>query len=171
MGMRARVWLPEAGTVPLFPGAEPVLTGFRYFWMKRVRGFNPREHCAGCLVGEYERRWGPKMKAGEWVDIEWAEGAIVYLCGVASPYIWKHNFHLVVKIGGTGTVEAPLWNAGRVEVQGAERITFDDRAAKELFPNLGVKFLSCRNFQFAAQYFGVPVAKAEPPEVFLDSKV
>jgi hypothetical protein len=139
-------------TPVLFP-EKPELPGFRYFWMKRVRGFRPKVHCAACLLGEYERQVGVGMQLNETLRLQYSKGDVLYLCGVAKPYIWKRNFHLALQVGD-GELEAELWNGGVVKIKGAARIEFGPEAAEQQFPELGRKFLTCRNFQFGAQHFG-----------------
>jgi hypothetical protein len=40
-----------------------------------------------------------------------------------------------------------------VSIDGLRAIPFDDRRARELYPNLANAFLTCRNFQFGATLF------------------
>ena len=62
------------------------LTGFGHFWLKRVVGFYPSQHCAGCLKGSYvEGVVGVNMPADVDLQFAAAAGELFYLCGVASP--------------------------------------------------------------------------------------
>lgn len=129
------------------------LTGFRYFWLKTVRGFNASTHCARCLIGDYNADVKADMKTGVEIKLDYPEGVILYLCGVSVPYRWVNNLHIAMraKPGVSFFVEA--YNGDRVTIDGAELITFDDRAARELYPERGKQFLTCRNFQFGAHLF------------------
>jgi hypothetical protein len=35
---------------------SPAFQGWRYFWAKNVRGFDPSVHYARCLIGSYEKK-------------------------------------------------------------------------------------------------------------------
>lgn len=131
--------------------------GFRYLWQKRVFGFNSGVHCAQCLRGSYEQRFGRDMPANEAISVDYPDGAILYFCGVATPYRWADNLHLAgraVEGDQPEPIEIELHTGDTLTVTGLRRIAFDDAAAVRLFPNKGRKFLTCRNFQFAAQQFG-----------------
>jgi hypothetical protein len=129
------------------------LRGFRYFWMKSVTAFNPSTHCARCLVGDYESKIGAAMHTGIKVDLDYREGTILYLCGVSVPYRWVNNLHLPMRVKAGVEFFADTYLGERIVVQGAELLTFDDRAARELHPQRGKEFLTCRNFQFGAHHF------------------
>lgn len=129
------------------------LKGFLYMWLKKVHGFDPSIHCAQCLKGSYFKEMNKHFQSG--VDIELpdlAPGEIYYLCGVATPYKWARNFHLAFKAGNY-EINGPLYTGAEFVVDDAEIITFDDKAARELYPDKGPKFLTCRNFQFGAHHF------------------
>lgn len=129
-------------------------TGFRYMWMKTVRGFQQSRHCAQCLIGGYDKRFGLSMAAGFRYEAHYHEGTLLYLCGVSTPYRWERNFHLAGKVKAGAEASVDLYTGARIVVAGLEQIKFDDGAARRLFPELGEEFLTCRNFQFAAQVFG-----------------
>ena len=80
-------------------------------------------------------------------------GTVLYLCGVASPYRWERNAHLAVIVAPGHDASVQLWNGDTVKITGARQIVFDDNAAKDRYPEKGREFLTCRNFQFGAQYF------------------
>lgn len=130
-----------------------IRTNYKYFWAKWVTGFDPRDHCAKCLVGEWERRINPNIISPARVELDHRPGEILYICGVAEPYNWWKNFHLVV-LTGSGVATRRMSNGMVVTVQGGTEIPFGPEAAKELYPRKGRKFLSCRNFQFGASKFG-----------------
>jgi hypothetical protein len=64
------------------------------------------------------------------------------------------NLHLVGRVKDGASASIVLHNGSILEVGGLERIQFDDKAARKLFPGKSEAFLTCRNFQFAAQHFG-----------------
>ena len=129
------------------------LAGFRYFWLKTVRGFRPGVHCAQCLVGDYCEAVSARMAANRKVALVYEPGTILYLCGVASPYRWSFNAHLAMEVAPGKRCSATLYTGDVVEIEGAQALAFSDAAAKERFPDRGKEFLTCRNFQFGAQYF------------------
>lgn len=129
------------------------LTGFRYFWLKTVRSFNPSTHCARCLVGDYNADVKNDMKTGVEISLEYVEGTLLYLCGVSTPYRWINNLHLPMQVSDGASFFFDAYNGDRIVVKGARFMPFDDRAARQLFPDRGKHFLTCRNFQFGAHHF------------------
>jgi hypothetical protein len=134
------------------PNAEK-LQGFRYWWLKKVTGFSPSTHCASCLRGTYLPNLGATFPANTPYDALIHPEAVLYLCGVATPYRHERNFHLAMRRRVGGIVERTLYTGQRLIVEDVEEIPFNDEAARRLFPERGEKFLTCRNFQFAAQHF------------------
>jgi hypothetical protein len=54
----------------------------------------------------------------------------------------------------------------QISVVGAKAIPFTATSAKELYPRRDYRFLSCRNFQFAAHRFGfVPTSRIDPQSI------
>jgi hypothetical protein len=133
------------------PDRATHLTGFRHFWLKRVVGFYPGQHCAGCLKGSYvEGVVGVDMPAA--IDLQFgaAAGELFYLCGVASPYQWARNAHLAFRAMPGSLARLTLFNGGLVTVANAAPVLFTDAQALEFYPGKGTAFLTCRNFQFGA---------------------
>lgn len=131
------------------------IKGLRYLWMKRVTGFNPKVHCAQCLKGHYVAVVGREMATNRTLKFQAWPGDIFYLCGVSSPYKWENNFHLAFKATDSMDDRCHVFShtGDKFEIEGAIELPFDDTEARERFPNLSEPFLTCRNFQFAAQYF------------------
>lgn len=133
------------------PDQAARLTGFRHFWLKRVVGFYPSQHCAGCLKGSYvEGVVGVDMPAA--VDLQFgaAAGELFYLCGVASPYQWANNAHLAFRATPGSLARLTLFKGGLVTVVNAAPVMFTDAQALEFYPGKGKAFLTCRNFHFGA---------------------
>jgi hypothetical protein len=129
------------------------LKGFRYFWMKRVTGFIPSAHCARCLSGSYVKEVGLRMPTNSEIQIPANEGDIFYLCGVSSPYQHVRNLHLAFQVKDGETAEVSCYTGDAAKISGAIKLPFDDTIAKQVFQNKATSFLTCRNFQFGAQYF------------------
>lgn len=125
------------------------LKGMKYFWGKRVTGFDEKVHCARCLKGSYLKEVTKDM---EKAIIPFEEGEVIYICGVSTPYVHRNNFHLAIK-SGNQVIEKTLYNGLKVRIEGAEEIHFNDIIAREKYPNLSAAYLTCRNFQFGAYYF------------------
>lgn len=132
---------------------EARFKGFRYFWLKRVTGFDSALHCARCLKGHYVSEVGTGMPVNEQVQIEADPGDVLYLCGVSAPYRWERNFHLALRVEPGAAVRTGCYTGDVVSILGADYISFDDREARRRFPNLSEAYLSCRNFQFGAHHF------------------
>ena len=133
---------------------RPTLSGWRYFWAKRVTGFNASRHCATCLKGTYLTEVGLDTPVNETVALhQLSPGDVVYICGVASPYRWANNAHLAVRITGKDEDVAgiKLFNGDALTVSGAAAIPFGADVAARDFGDRPPSYRTCRNFQFGAQ--------------------
>jgi hypothetical protein len=130
--------------------------GWRYLWAKHAVGFAPSVHCARCLKGDYLNQFGKDMGVNVLTPIDLPAGELVYFCGVATPYVWANNLHLAVRVKPGASAVISAYNGDVIEVDGAEQVHFDDKEARRLFPERAEEFLTCRNFQFAAQVWGRP---------------
>lgn len=131
---------------------------FRHFWGQVVRGFNPTKHCLPCLIGSRKKAIHPEMASTheKGVSLEIEEGEYFYLCGVSQSFSHRENFHLVGVIESGATSALTTFCKRSVVVHGMSAIQIDPSPAATLFPGKGRKYLTCRNFQFAAQVFGNP---------------
>jgi hypothetical protein len=155
MGIQYQQGPKQMSKLTLIHEGHSHLTGFQYFWLMDVKGFDPSTHCLKCLVGtriDAVKHSFPTNKPLTLAPL--APGRIYYLCGVSENYAWANNFHLAF-VDGDWDVEAHMWNGAKVLLEGIRPIHFDGKAAKRDYPNAGKKFLTCRNFQFAAQHFPV----------------
>jgi hypothetical protein len=132
---------------------EARFKGFRYFWLKRVTGFDPALHCARCLKGNYVSEVGAALPVNTPIHIEADPGDVLYLCGVSSPYSWGRNFHLALKVEHGAAVRTTLYTGDSLTILNADYLPFDDAEARRRFPHLSEAYLSCRNFQFGAHHF------------------
>ncbi|MGH7717147.1 MAG: hypothetical protein ACREML_14275 [Vulcanimicrobiaceae bacterium] len=117
-----------------------------------MRRFNPAQHCAQCLIGEYVDAFGTKMPDGQVSQVELAEGEFLYLCGVSQPYRWPLNFHLALRPVEDGFAQGKLYTGDALLVTGAEAVPIAPDGAIAAFPGRGKEYLTCRNFQFGARY-------------------
>jgi hypothetical protein len=130
------------------------LTGFtKYVWAKYVKAFDDSHHCAKCLIGEWPRAINSAMPANKDIVLPLAEGQPFYICGVSAGYKWENNMHLAIigMVGASCSLE--LYTGDILTVRDAERYVFDSRAAYDLYPDYDKEYLTCRCFQFGAQYF------------------
>ena len=117
-----------------------------FLWLKRVTAFNPRVHCARCLVGRYSDIFSfGSQPAGVTVSgREPAEdGEVLYLCGVTWNYANNLHIPMTPSDGGIITFENPDF---RVRITGAEQIEFPPLGAEH--DDLSPEFRTCRNYQF-----------------------
>jgi hypothetical protein len=122
-----------------------------YFWGKHVHGFDNTKHCARCLIGPYEKSISKNMPLNADIEISF-NGKAFYLCGVAKPYRWEHNFHLAL-ISGTDTLIEKTYNDFTVIVEGVRKFEFSDEKAAISYSYYGNEFKTCRNFQFGVSFF------------------
>ena len=132
---------------------------FRFLWLRQVEGFRPGRHCARCLKGRYiiggdARGMLCDSHNGSW-ELQAERGETLYLCGVNARNDYDRNLHVAMRVRAGSSIRIDS-GAGFVVIHGAERLHFDDAAARRRFPQRDESFLTCRNFQFGAQYYGLP---------------
>jgi hypothetical protein len=148
------------------------LAGWKCFWGKTVLGFDPTVHCMACLIGE--RFWpvhARRMPANVAIDADIPPGIPLYICGVAETWRWSDNFHLVVRHHPGGRVSMETWHGDTVHVTDAERLPIVAEDAASAHPNMGPKFLTCRNYQFGASFARMhpeTVRASAAPQIDLD---
>lgn len=130
----------------------PLRSSWRFLWAKHVTGFAQHTHCARCLKGHYETRFGLDTPIGVKVALTgYKHGDIIYFCGVSKPYNWEKNLHLAVRVARGKQCGILSVNGDRIHITGAETIEFNDASAISAFPSRGKEYLTCRNFQFGAE--------------------
>lgn len=123
---------------------------FKYLWLKTVKDVDLSQHCARCLIGDYDRRINSGTSEAH--DIELNDGDIYYLCGVAFPYNWNNNFHLAFRHKDGGTIEYSH-NGVSVVIENAERLPIDAKYNNPFDRHFKTKsYYTCRNWQFANWY-------------------
>ena len=138
-------------------GDRPLDASWRFLWAKHVVGFDPAKHCARCLQGRYDNRFGRAAQMNAPIEMTgYAAGDLLYFCGVAKPARWVRNLHLAVLVTGDpqDISSAVTWDGGELTVTGARAIVFDDREVLAGYADLGPAFTTCRNF-----HFGVDMVK------------
>lgn len=121
-----------------------------FLWLKRVEGWNRDRHCIRSFIGEhiYLPKSGP-----DWTrQLAAAPGHVFYLCGGGAGY--ARNLHVPFEFEDGAEIVVEGWTGDTFRILNGKRLEFDDRAARELEPQRGPAFLTCRNYQFAAHYFG-----------------
>lgn len=130
------------------------LTGYMFFWAKYVQGFDPREHCAKCLLGSWSAqiRMGMRMNSAYIMnEVHPASYRYMYLCGV-SP-IKDTGVQIALEEAPGEEFEELTYNNIRIRVQGARRLSFPKLPRN--FRGMGPAYTTCMNYQFGVQYFGM----------------
>jgi hypothetical protein len=88
---------------------------------------------------------------------------VYYLCGVSRPYKHDNNFHLAFRASANpeAVICSSLYTGAQFKIQGAEAIPFDSFAAYSKYLSKSDKYLTCRNFQFGAQFFNTETPEPE----------
>ena len=135
------------------------VTGWRYLWLKYVSGFQPRVHCAQCLVGPYSKRVKrDAMPIGRPLPLDEAENyQHLYLCGVASRGGWAANLHLVAVAAPGENAEVEASTGTIFRITNARRIEIP--ALPPGFAGRPRTFTTCRNWQFGVEYYGPPATR------------
>lgn len=117
-----------------------------YLWLKKVNGVNLKQHCAKCLLGDYNSNINKHTKHLENLNLT---NGIWYLCGVSLPYNWNNNFHLAFEYSENSNIEYSN-NGVSVIIKNAKRLPISEKYIDVNDPNFNKKeFFTCRNWQFA----------------------
>lgn len=122
---------------------------FRYLWLKSVVDVNLNNHCAKCLIGEYNGKINSYEK--EFSNIL-LEDKIYYLCGVTYPFNYEDNFHLAFKPSKNSILK--ISDKGiNIEIKDAESLPISTKYINKNHSKSNFKsYYTCRNWQFA-NYF------------------
>ncbi|MEZ6094442.1 MAG: hypothetical protein R3C03_09440 [Pirellulaceae bacterium] len=122
----------------------------RFLWLKYVTGFNPKVHCARCLIGKYSKRF---PYTSGYVPRQTIEGALdennspwIYLCAVTGR--WEWNVHIAGQYEA-GSMVTYSDDRIDVEIQNFKRTPIDGSKSPEAEP----EFATCRNWQFGWMAF------------------
>lgn len=119
---------------------------FRYFWLKNITDINLNEHCAKCLIGEYDNRI--LKKPGEMFNLELNQG-IYYLCGVAYPFCYDNNFHLAFEYEEGSSLQYTS-NGVSILINNAKQLPISSDFIDWSHPKAKFKtYNTCRNWWFA----------------------
>lgn len=147
---------------------RPQETRFRYFWSKYVEEVDLRQHCLNCLVGRDGKNLNSKTFAGRRresvfrdIQLNEARSRLIYICGVAEPYIWRNNFHLAMRLKPGASMHKKSLGI-EIEIDNAEELEIcEDHVDPTYHRNIEIAYRSCRNLQFAwgaaMGKFGEPV--------------
>lgn len=147
---------------------RPQETRFRYFWSKYVEEVDLRQHCLNCLVGRDGKNLNSKTFAGRRresvfrdIQLNEARSRLIYICGVAEPYIWRNNFHLAMRLKPGASIHKKSLGI-EIEIDNAEELEIcEDHVDPTYHRNIEIAYRSCRNLQFAwgaaMGKFGKPV--------------
>ena len=131
--------------------------GFNYFWLKYVLGFDPAHHCAQCLIGPYDDRFGGEVRYGSQrtlVDtpmvLDRSPFECIYLCGNSG--VWRLNLHVAFIHKPGESFMVPTFNGYQVIVENGVRLPIPP--LRDKWRGLPKAFTTCRNFQFAVAFFG-----------------
>ena len=130
------------------------LTGYMFFWAKYVQGFDPREHCAKCLLGSWSAQIRMEMRMNTayiMSEVHPASYRYIYLCGVAP--VKDAGVQIAMEVSPGEEFEEMTYNNIRIRVQGARRLLFPKLARN--FHGMGPAYTTCMNYQFGVQYFGM----------------
>lgn len=139
------------------PGPRIAVPGFRWFWLKYVRGFEPAKHCGACLHGVYSH-----IVAG-WKTFRGGAGLVrvpgplpctevatpwdaLYLCGVTAQ--WAKNLHVAVVPAAGELVTVPMPHDPRftVHFENARALPIPEIA--DGWGGLPTAHTRCRNWRF-----------------------
>lgn len=135
-----------------------VTSKFRYLWLKTVTNVRLSQHCASCLVGEYNPNINPQTTQ---LDDLVLPDCVHYLCGVSTPYNWHKNFHLAFMPSKGNSVHYEN-NGIIIDIEDAVALPISEKSINPQHPKVNVKsYCTCRNWQFA-HWFNDNLKSSEP---------
>lgn len=135
------------------------VTGFRYFWLKYIRGFDPTVHCAKCLIGDYSQKVNLNMPVNTEIELnEFVDFKCLYLCGVIG---YQNNLHVpfVPSDNENDIITVETYRGDKVIIAGAKRLPIPP--LEKGYNGLSQAFTSCRNYQFGVSYL-LPMLDDKP---------
>ena len=126
-----------------------------YAWLMKVEGFDPDQCCLKCLIGKRNRGFGVNTERNQTGEALYNEGDILYFCGVSHDYQLRKNLHVPARVStNTKPFRVTLYDGLTVlRFMGLEPLPIDPNPARKIV-GASNKQIACRNYQFAAQYFG-----------------
>ncbi|WP_372948506.1 hypothetical protein [Mariniphaga sp.] len=123
---------------------------FNSFWIKYVNGFNQKYHCQKCLLGSLTEKFKYvkseiKLNNKYTVYLNEHRTPYIYICGVTNSY--EKNLHVPIQPSKDKSFIFENEYL-KIEVSNAKQLNI-----KKLDLNFPPEFSTCRNFQFAYQYF------------------
>ena len=126
---------------------------FRYLWLKYINGVNLDVHCANSLLGFYSKKIDKKIGIYSDITLDEFEPKILYLCGVAFPFVWDNNFHLAFR-EKQGAIIKYSNNGISLEIENAEILPIDKSYIDLNHKKAKFKsYNTCRNWWFANYLF------------------
>ena len=136
---------------------HPKTNRYQYLWLKYIYGFNPKTHCAHCLIGNYSQiipyRKIPANTILEGFMNEVSYNFVGYLCGVSNRY--EDNLHIAFKYSKGGVIEYDT-KLVKVIINNAIQLPITPIMEET---GKGKEFTNCRNYQFAYNYYGAKYLK------------
>lgn len=117
---------------------------YKYLWIKHINGVDLSQHCAKCLLGDYDSRISKEKH--EYHDLTLPDSKYHYLCGVLNYY---NNLHLAFREKDGEVVRYEDANVA-IEIANAELLPISAEYIDWKLPKAGLKsYHTCRNWQFA----------------------
>jgi hypothetical protein len=157
-------------TIRKMPDGSDVLTGFAYFWLKYVHGFNPKLHCQDSLIGKIDNEFQKGMKIGRTILLKDSEEyKHIYLCGepikknaqehLSSLTDWKRARHpypglhlaLLPEEGSNASIQT--YNGIHITVTNVRQLEIP--YLPDFFAGMDHDHTSCCNWQFGVAYYGL----------------
>ncbi len=137
-------------------GPSDRLTGYLFFWVKAVTGFEHHNHCAKCLKGPFlktSHQWAPPLHVRREFELPRSAKAL-YICGVSQKG-YAFNLHAPCQPDATAErIVVPMVDDQRLVIEGARLMAIPPLPCG--WKGLGREFTTCRNYQFGCAYFGYP---------------
>jgi hypothetical protein len=139
-------------TISKLPDGGELFTGFKYVWLRYVRGFDSDVHCQRSLKGYNDPRFVNKMTIGKSFELDDpAKCRHIYLCADAVIRDAGLHFALLPEEGAAARVTT--YNGIEITATNARQLAIP--ALPDGFGGKEHAFTSCCNWQFGVEYYGM----------------
>jgi hypothetical protein len=139
-------------TIGRLPEGSDLLTGFKYVWLRYVKGFDPGVHCQKSLKGHNDLRFINKMTIGKSFELEDpAKYRHIYLCADAVIPDCGLHFALLPEEGTSAQVTT--YNGIEITAVNARQLVIP--SLPDGFEGREHAYTSCCNWQFGVEYYGL----------------
>jgi hypothetical protein len=140
------------------------IDGFRFLWAYYVSGYRPEKHCQPGLRGRRVAEFcSTTATVGGVIALDCMDRfPYVYVCGVSrgpKVELREKNLHFPLEYAAGELAEIETYNGYRFRAENARQLPIPEFTGPR--DGKSEEHVRCKNFRFAAAYFGYPPAASD----------